>query len=94
MHHTEKSFFFIGIAVVLIGIAVFLFVATVGSPTSPVSVSSPVQENKNSVAAVPVADESLGAQILTKSQNPIEGKVPTVAPETNPIKEAYKNPFE
>lgn len=44
------------------------------------------------------AQDTLGGQILGKTQNPIEGELPATNPfeetETNPLKDIYRNPFE
>lgn len=44
------------------------------------------------------AKDTLGGQILGKTQNPLEGELPPINPfektETNPLKNVYKNPFE
>lgn len=39
---------------------------------------------------------SLGEQIYTKTQNPLEDKIPETNPFTkvNPFKDVYKNPFD
>ncbi len=42
------------------------------------------------------AEETLGGQIIGKSQNPLKGEIPETNPfqaETNPLKDVYKNPF-
>ena len=38
--------------------------------------------------------QGLGEQISEEVANPIEGELPAVAPEVNPIEDLYKNPFE
>lgn len=44
------------------------------------------------------AKDTLGGQILGKTQNPLEGELPPTNPfektETNPLKDVYRNPFE
>ncbi len=42
------------------------------------------------------AEETLGGQIIGKTQNPIKGQLPETNPfqsEANPLKDIYKNPF-
>ena len=43
------------------------------------------------------AENTLGGQILGKTQNPLKGELPPVNPfektETNPLKDVYVNPF-
>ncbi|MBI2056564.1 MAG: hypothetical protein HYT37_04300 [Candidatus Sungbacteria bacterium] len=43
------------------------------------------------------AEDTLGGQILGKTQNPLKGELPPVNPfekiETNPLKDVYVNPF-
>lgn len=49
-------------------------------------------------SSVDEAKDTLGGQILGKTQNPLEGELPATNPfektETNPLKDVYKNPFE
>ena len=44
------------------------------------------------------AGDTLGGQILGKTQNPIKGELPPINPfeeaQTNPLKDIYRNPFE
>ncbi len=44
------------------------------------------------------AEDTLGGQIIGKTQNPLEGELPPTNPfektETNPLKNVYRNPFE
>lgn len=44
------------------------------------------------------AKDTLGGQIIGKTQNPLEGELPPTNPfektETNPLKDVYINPFE
>lgn len=43
------------------------------------------------------AEDTLGSQILGKTQNPLKGELPPTNPfeknETNPLKDVYVNPF-
>lgn len=39
-------------------------------------------------------DRSLGETLYEKASNPLEDKLPEQSPVANPIKDAYKNPFE
>jgi hypothetical protein len=59
----------------------------VPAPTAPQSVAP-------EAPAPAVATSSLGASILEKAQNPVQGKVPELSPTANPVKDVYKNPFE
>ena len=90
MHHSQKMFLFIGVAVILIGIAAFIFII-LGSPNTPTAVTPGISPPSPAVAG---PNESLGGQIYEKSQNPIQDKVPGLTPAPNPIEKACSNPFD
>ncbi len=93
---SQKTHYVIATLVILIvaGIAVWYVVSQSGP--APVASSVPVvaPETKPPAPAVAVTTSSLGATLYEKSQNPIQNKVPEIAPTANPIKNVYKNPFE
>ncbi len=79
----------IGIAVVVAAGLVVYFIVQPGKPAAP----SPSPTPPPPAAAVPEGD--LGSTIYSKTQNPIEDKLPdTVAPVPNPLQNVYKNPFQ
>jgi len=87
MNHTQKTFLYIGIAIVLVGLAALLFFMSGGTQPSGQPASSPID-------AAPAKEQGLGAELYEQSSNPIEDKVPALTPTTNPIEGAYTNPFE
>ena len=89
MHHTQKTFIYISIAFILIGIAALLFL-TLKKPSAPVT--STTQDSTSTSSAS--TEASLGGQMYAESQNPIGDKVPGISPAANPIENAYTNPFE
>jgi hypothetical protein len=96
----KKEKYIISIVVFILAIAVaYLAWYVNGRPQTPptppqASVLAPVA--KEAVpAASPETQASLGGNIYAQAQNPIKDKIPeTVAPVSNPIGGAYKNPFE
>ena len=62
-------------------------VSTPETTTAPFSELTPTE-----------AKDTLGGQIIGKTQNPLEGELPPTNPfektETNPLKNVYRNPFE
>ena len=83
------------------GITIFVLICAVvgfwywqkgksSAPSSSQPVSQPQVTKKT-------ADISLGSQILQKTQNPAQDKLPETNPfsdtETNPLKRVIKNPF-
>ena len=96
MHHTQKTFIYISLTLILLGIATIMLITfgTAKAPAPEVLVSNSIQPIQPATSPTDSIDGSLGAQIFQNSQNPIADKVPTVTPNTNPIKDVYKNPFE
>ena len=93
MDHSRKTFIYISMVVILAAVAVLILIGPASVkplaqqtslPASPQTPSSPFVQGGG----------SFGAQVFDESQNPIANKVPTVIPQTNPIQDVYKNPFE
>ena len=72
------------IVVIIVAVALYLYFSVKKSPGAPPP------------AAPQTADgpETLGGKIYEGASNPIQDKVPTVNPVTNPVEGLYKNPFE
>lgn len=68
-------------------IAAIVLIALVGFFYSASVFSRKESPQANSV-------EGLGDSLYNKSNNPIENKLPEATSVTNPLDDAYKNPFE
>lgn len=93
MHHTQKTFIYISITIIFLAVAVGLLI-TKNTAKAPETGTPTIGKTTDTNSETVVPQESLGAQISADAQNPIENKIPSVAPDTNPIKDAYQNPFQ
>lgn len=83
------------LVIIVLGVALiaFFYWFFVYQSGPAVIVPSPIT-HKAALAPQAPAGQSLGEKIYEQSANPIQDKVPTVNPVTNPIEGAYKNPFQ
>ncbi|MBI4114811.1 MAG: hypothetical protein HY445_03140 [Candidatus Niyogibacteria bacterium] len=92
MDFKSKPTFFISIVIVII-IAAIGFWYWQSKKAVPRRTVAPFSELTPAEAR-----DTLGGQILGKTQNPLEGELPPTNPfeetETNPLKDVYRNPFE
>ena len=72
------------VVVVVAAVAFYLYLSVKKSPV----VSTPTTPQPTAQT------ETLGGKIYEGASNPIQDKVPTVNPVTNPVQGLYKNPFE
>jgi hypothetical protein len=93
---SQKAQYAIAIVVVLAVAAVAVwYVFLEGGVPAPQPAAAPASPASVPEApAAAAATSSLGASILEKAQNPVQGKVPELSPTANPVKDVYKNPFE
>ncbi len=86
------------IATVIIAAAGFWFLQKNDKSKGESTVQSPRALQIQETISLTDAKDTLGGQILGKTQNPLEGKLPPTNPfektETNPLKDVYKNPLE
>ena len=85
-HHQRQMIVLAVILLVLIGlfISFYFYYPYPDQPISPI--------NRE---AHPNTQNDLGTTLYEKAQNPIQDQLPqTVAPVTNPLENAYQNPFE
>jgi hypothetical protein len=95
----KEKYIISGIIFILAVAVAYLAWYVNGRPqTPPAAPSAPVLAPvaKEAVpAASPEAQASLGGDIYAQTQNPVKDKIPeTIAPVSNPIDGAYKNPFQ
>ncbi|MBI2622983.1 MAG: hypothetical protein HYW65_00190 [Candidatus Liptonbacteria bacterium] len=90
---SSRTHYAVAVAVVVIvAVIAWWFVSSYGGAPAPATPSTPVAQPATPAAAVTTS--SLGASILEKAQNPLQGKVQEISPTANPVKNVYKNPFE
>ena len=91
----QKEFIIVVVILVLAAAIAGWYVWTVYQSPSPAPQTAPlVASPVPSTPEAQVTTSSLGASILEKAQNPLQGKVQEVSPTANPVKDVYKNPFE
>lgn len=94
VENKQKTIILIAIAVLVIvaGVALWYWSASrrIEAPREPQTLTKELSPAE--------AKDTLGGQILGKTQNPLEGELPATNPfektETNPLKDIYRNPFE
>ncbi len=93
MDQRRRTLTLIAVVVLVVVAAIIIFFAV-----RPVSAPAPTDQNQATATGDQTTpaetDQSLGAEIFKKSQNPLEDKVPALSPASNPIEGAYTNPFE
>ena len=92
MEDRSKTIIIVATAILVVVAGVGLWFWRQGTGTVPQTTELPGKEELSPVEA----NETLGGQILEKSQNPFKGEMPETKPfqaEINPLKDIYKNPF-
>lgn len=94
---TKLSLIIVGVAILIIALAVFLLYPWQLTRKSSVSPVAPQETGR-------APENNIGNALFEKSQNPIADKLPETNPfganinpfekVTNPLKTHYKNPFE
>ena len=89
------KFIIILVIVAVAAVALYLYFSATKNPVVPNTYTAPTATvpTTTSTPQAP-STQTLGGQIYDKSSNPIQGKVPTVNPVTNPVQGLYKNPLE
>lgn len=92
----KKELIIVSVVLILAAAIAGWYVWSVYQSPTPVVPSAPVAAPAVApqAPAAAVTTSSLGASLLEKAQNPIQDKVPEIAPTANPIKNVYNNPFE
>gem|GEM_PF-1105163 len=88
----KKEIIVVGAILIIAAAVAVWYVLSADVSPSPSTGQAPAAPSAAQTEAV--STSSLGASILEKAQNPLQDKVPELAPAPNPIKDAYKNPFE
>lgn len=81
--------FFIAAVAVLIAILLSVFYLD----EKPVTTAQPEVPIISEPKVVAPEKESLGGALYEKANNPLEDKLPEQIPVSNPLNDAYKNPF-
>jgi hypothetical protein len=93
----QKIFKMSPAVIILVVVIVITLLGLLFMKMSGNGVQVPDGTTKSATEATPVVSsttDSLGGQIYEKAQNPLDGKIETQVPVSNPINDAYKNPFE
>ncbi len=98
MPGVKKEKYIIGSIIFILAVAVAYLAWYVNKtqqlpPPEPPAVFAPIAEEV--APPSPETEVSLGGSIYKSAEDPIKDKIPeSIAPVSNPIKGAYKNPFE